>query len=845
MINGMFKIPQRFKSKRFLKNLAFFCATVLVFFVGAVTIWISSFKIPDFSSFEDRKLINSTKIYDRTGQILLYDIHQDVKRTDVSFAEMGANIKNATVAVEDADFYNHSGIRITSILRAGVKDLLGIGRTQGGSTITQQLVKNTLLNPKKTLTRKIKEWVLAIKIDRSLPKEKILEYYLNENPYGGNLYGIEEASKTYFGKEPADLTLAEAAYLAAIPQSPTFLSPYGKNKARLDERKDFVLGRMLAVKFITESEYNQAKSEVVNFLPQQTTGIKAPHFVFFIRQYLEEKYGADALVSGGLKVTTTLDYALEEKAEQFVKDGALQNEKAWGGNNAALVAIDPKTGQILSMVGSRGYFDKEIDGNYNVATASRQPGSSFKPFIYATAFNKGFTEDTVLFDLPTEFQTTCNAYGKATAGHDQSDCYMPDNYDGKSRGPMKLKDALAQSINVPAVKLFYLAGTKDSLATAEDMGISTLTDPGRYGLTLVIGGGEVTLLDMTSAYGVFANNGVRNPYTGILKVEDTRGEVLEEYAPREKEILPKNTALMISDILSDNTARIPTFGANSALVVPGKEVAVKTGTTNNNKDAWTIGYTPSVVVGVWAGNNDNKPMKKGGVSVAGPMWNKFMTEVLKILPDENFEKPEPLANPESVKPALRGFWQGNETFVIDTISGKLATEATPPETRKEKSITSVHSILYWVSKNDIPGPPPANPGNDPQFSHWEIPVQSWWAQNASKYGVTTWAEKPVGDDDVHTNTSKLVITIVSPTPSAVYPKNQTIYLQITNSGNFPIQKVDVFINAEYIGSYNGTGPFPFTPAELRNLKEVNDLKIIAYDFAFNRTEVNATFRVAP
>jgi len=283
MINGMFKIPQRFKSKRFLKNLAFFCATVLVFFVGAVTIWISSFKIPDFSSFEDRKLINSTKIYDRTGQILLYDIHQDVKRTDVSFAEMGANIKNATVAVEDADFYNHSGIRITSILRAGVKDLLGIGRTQGGSTITQQLVKNTLLNPKKTLTRKIKEWVLAIKIDRSLPKEKILEYYLNENPYGGNLYGIEEASKTYFGKEPADLTLAEAAYLAAIPQSPTFLSPYGKNKARLDERKDFVLGRMLAVKFITESEYNQAKSEVVNFLPQQTTGIKdqGPAFCIF------------------------------------------------------------------------------------------------------------------------------------------------------------------------------------------------------------------------------------------------------------------------------------------------------------------------------------------------------------------------------------------------------------------------------------------------------------------------------------------------------------------------------------------------------------------------------------
>ena len=500
------RMKDGFKRMGFSKNTLMFLAGVFILIAGIIAIWASSLKIPDFHSFEDRKVVNSTKIYDRTGQILLYDIHQDVKRTDIPFEQMSANIKNATVAIEDSEFYNHGGIRILSIIRAGLSNLFGIGKTQGGSTITQQLVKNTLLTQDKTITRKIKEWVLAIKIDGSMPKEKILEYYLNENPYGGNIYGIEEASKTYFNKDAQDLTLAEAAYLAAIPQSPTLLSPYGKNKDKLDARKDLVLSRMLELKFISQVEYDAAKSEVVAFAPQATTGIKAPHFVFFIKDYLEQKYGSDLVEQGGLKVTTTLDYNLQEKGEQIVKDGALQNEKDWNGKNAALVAIDPKTGQILTMIGSRDYFDKTIDGNFNVATASRQPGSSFKPFIYATAFNKGFTPDTVLFDLPTEFQTTCDAYGKALPGHNQDDCYMPSDYDGKYRVPMKLRDALAQSINIPAVKLFYLAGLKDSLKTAQDMGISTLTDINRYGLTLVIGGGEVSLLDMTSAYGVFAND---------------------------------------------------------------------------------------------------------------------------------------------------------------------------------------------------------------------------------------------------------------------------------------------------------------------------------------------------
>lgn len=836
-------MKRRYKNRKFFKNLVLLGAGIFILTTGIIIIWLSSLRIPDFHSFENRKVVNSTKIYDRTGEILLYDIHQDTKRTDVSFEDMGVNIKNATVAIEDSEFYNHGGIRITSILRAVLSNVFGTGRTQGGSTITQQLVKNTLLTQKKTYARKIKEWVLAVKIDKSISKEKILEYYLNEAPYGGSVYGIAEASQTYFNKEAQDLTLAEAAYLASTPQSPTFLSPYGKNKDKLEARKDLVLARMLELNFIKKEEYDKAKNEAVIFVPQAITGIRAPHFVFFIKDYIEEKYGSEVVEKGGLKVTTTLDYSLQEKGEQFVKEGALQNKKDWNGENASLVAIDPKTGQILTMIGSRDYFDKAIDGNFNVATASRQPGSSFKPFIYATALNKGFTPDTVLFDLATEFQTTCDAQGKALPRHNQKDCYMPDNYDEKFRGPIALRSALAQSINLVAVKLFYLAGTADSLKTAEDMGISTLGDLGRYGLTLVIGGGEVSLLDMTSAYGVFANNGYRSPYTGILKIEDSSGKILEEFQLNTQEVLPKNTALTISDILSDEKARVPTFGIHSALFIPRKDVAVKTGTTNNNRDAWTIGYTPSLVVGVWAGNNDNQPMKKGGVAVAGPIWNKFINEALKTLPDEKFEEPNLEINPLEVKPILRGSWQGNENFFIDKISKKLASPNTPKETTEERVITNVHSILYWVDKNNILGAPSVDPSRDPQFNHWEIPVQNWWAQNKTKYEIITESDIPSITDDVHTDSSKPKLSIIEPNANITYLPGQKINLKILSSGPYPLVKIDVFINDVYLGKYEYPLAFSFTPRELENLQAENELKIIAYDSVYNSGEVILIFKV--
>ena len=844
MIKSVRKLYKKYKNNHLVRNIFLLGASVSIILFGIILIYLSSLRIPDFRSFEDRKVTNSTKIYDRTGEILLYDIHQDTKRTDISFDTMSANIKNATVAIEDAEFYNHGGIKFSSIVRAILANFFGTGSTQGGSTITQQLVKNTLLTQKKTYTRKIKEWVLAIKIDNSMPKDKILEAYLNEAPYGGTIYGIQEASRTYLNKSAADLTLTEAAYLASIPQSPTILSPYGKNKDKLEARKNLVLSRMLELKFITKEEYDKAKSEVVTFSPQQTSGIKAPHFVFFIKDYLEKKYGTDVVEKGGLKVTTTLDYDLEEKAEKIVNDGALQNAKDWNGTNASLVAIDPKTGQIISMVGSRNYFDKEIDGNFNIATANRQPGSSFKPFIYATAFNKGFTPETVLFDLPTEFQTTCDPYGKALPGHNQKDCYMPDDYDGKFRGPMSLREALAQSINVPAVKLFYLSGLPDSLKTAEDMGISSLSDPSRYGLTLVIGGGEVSLLDITSAYGVFANSGARNNYTGILKIEDSTGKTLEEYKPNPIQVLPKNTALTISDILKDDKARTPTFGVHSVLYIPNKDVAVKTGTTNNNKDAWTIGYNPNITVGVWAGNNDNTPMKKGGASLAGPIWNKFINEALKKYPDEKFESPDTISDPHTVKPVLRGFWQGNENFFVDKITGKLATEYTPRETQEEKVVTNVHSILYWVDRKDITGVPPQNPEDNQQFSHWDIPVQKWWAQNKYKYNIVTPGDKPTELDGIHTATSKPNISITEPNNTTTYLPNQKIYLKITNFSTYPLQKMDVFINNIYMETVSSPFNYSFIPNNIENLEGVNELRVVGYDSLYNKSEAIVKFKVS-
>lgn len=814
---------------------------------GALFLWVSSLSIPELNSFEKRKVRQSTKIYDRSGEVLLYDVHENIQRTVIPLSEVSRNVKNAAVAIEDARFYEHKGIEPKAVLRAILVNLgLKSGyQGQGGSTITQQVVKNSILTSEKKISRKLKEWILALKIEREFTKEEILELYLNESPYGGNIYGIEEASNMFFNKSASNVTLAESAYLSALPQAPTFYSPYGNNKNELEERKNLVLNRMFENGFITEIEYKNALAEKVEFKPQNTTGIKAPHFVFYIIDYLENKYGRRAVEERGFKVITTLNSDLQQKAEDIVKKFALENEEKFNAKNAGLIAIDPKTGQILTMVGSRDYFDEEIDGNFNTTiNPNRQPGSAFKPFIYATAFKKGYTPETVVFNLKTQFQTTCNPEDLNIKDDDESkkDCYSPGNYDGVYNGPITFREALAQSVNIPAVKALYLAGLRDSLRTAKDMGIKSLGDIGRYGLTLVLGGGEVSLLNITSAYGVFANEGIRNAPVGILKIEDGDGNTIEEFAQKSETVLSKNIALQISDILSDEEARSPAFGRHSYLYFEGRDVAVKTGTTNNYRDAWIIGYTPNISVGTWAGNNDNSSMeKKVAGFIVAPMWNAFMQEVLSAIEDEKFKKPNE-TDKNKLKPFLKGVWKGGVEYTIDKISGKFATQYTPEETKETKVLTDIHSILFWVDKDDPNGSAPEKPENDPQFKFWEYPVEKWRIENG--FASANITELPKETDDIHKPEFTPKITITSPRSSIEYNYNNKIIVSINNQSRFPLSKIDVFVNDVFIGSSKQT-PFSisFVPSEVDNIKEKNTLKIIGYDNVFNKGEVEIIFNV--
>lgn len=672
--------------------------------LGLLLIWASLLQVPDLASIQSRKVAQSTKIYDRTGTVMLYNFNSDAQRTVVPISEISAHIQNATVAIEDPAFYEHVGIKPTAILRAVLIDIFTLSASQGGSTITQQVVKNTLLTNVKSIPRKLEEWVLALKLERTLTKQQILELYLNQAPYGGNVYGVEQAAETFFGKHASDVSVAEAAYITAVLPAPSYYSPYGNHKKDLDARKNLVLDKMNEFGYLTDDQLAAAKAEQVTFLPRRQSSIIAPHFVFYVEQYLEQKYGDDALQHGGWTIVSSLDVDLQTKAEEVVAARAADNEKNFNATNTGMVGLDPTNGQILIMVGSRNYFDDKIQGNYNVTLADRQPGSAFKPFVYAKAFEEGYTPDTVVFDVPTQFSTSCSP---SDVNNHTAPCYAPDNYDGKFRGPMTFRDALAQSINVPAIKALYLAGINDSLEFAKTLGISTLGNAGQYGLTLVLGGGEVTLLDMTSAYGAFAQDGMKYPATSILKITDPEGNVIEDNTqPVGTQVMPAHVAQSINDILSDPVARAP-LGENTLFTFPGHDVAVKTGTTNDYKDAWTIGYTPNFVLGIWAGNNDNKSMvKKVSGFIVGPMWNEVMAYGVSKLPNQSFTRTE--TDISGLKPVLRGQW---------SIPGSDGT---------------IHEILYWVDKSNPQGPPPANPANDPQYSYWDIPVRNW----AANHGVT-------------------------------------------------------------------------------------------------------------
>lgn len=620
-----------------LATYAFFCVAAGVIFIGILFAWYAKdLPRPDKVN---RVEGLSTVILDRNGETV-YDIYENENRIPVKLEDIPKALKDATVAVEDKDFYKHQGLSTTGLLRALV-NIFVFRNLQGGSTLTQQLVKNALLSGERTLPRKMKEAVLAIQIERKYTKDEILQMYLNEIPYGGTAAGVEAAAKYYYDKHVKDLTVAECVILVGLPQAPSLYSPFGKDSRAYIARALHVLRRMREDGYITAQQEADLRKQIdlVTFASGDTN-LNAPHFVAYVKEQLIEKFGQKTVDAGGLRVTTTLDLSVQKKAQTIVKEEVDKVKKLLVSNGAAIV-LDPKTGEILAMVGSRDYQATESGGfKFNVVTQGlRQPGSAIKPISYAVAFKKGYTASTTLLDVDTKYPS----------GDPAKPEYNPKNYDGKWRGPIQLRFALGNSINAIAVKVLALVGIKDVLRMATDMGMTTLapTDENikRFGLSLTLGGGEVKLIDITSAFGVFATGGFHQEPISVLKVEDAKGKVLFEHKPvQPRRVLTSDVAFLISDILSDNNARKDVFGEKTYLVIPGKTVAVKTGTTDDKRDNWTIGYTPSVVVGVWVGNNDNSPMNPAlasGITGAAPIWNRIMREILAgSKSDEPFAKPD-------------------------------------------------------------------------------------------------------------------------------------------------------------------------------------------------------------
>ncbi len=760
---------------------------------GSILFFLVSLSLPNPNKLSARVVPQSTKIYARDGTTLLYEIHGEAKRTLVELSDIPDYMKEATIAIEDKDFYKNNGVDVTGIFRAVFKNLTSGDLTgQGGSTITQQFVKNAILTNEKTLTRKVKEAVLAVQIEQKFSKDEILKLYLNEIPYGQNAYGVEAAAQTYFNKHAKDVTLAEAAYLAAIPQAPSFYSPLGSHKDRLDARKDLVLEEMEKQGYITREEKEAAQAEKVVF-NKIKNAIKAPHFVLYVQELLAAEYGEKTLEEGGLNVVTSLDWRLQEIAEKAVVDGVARNEKRWGAENASLVAIDPKTGQILAMVGSRDYFDDAHDGQVNVAIRERQPGSSFKPYVYATAFKEGMSPATMLMDVRMSFGT----YG----GKD----YSPANYDGASHGATSIRKALAGSLNVPAVKTLYLTGVQDAIDTAKDLGISSPLDTDRCGLSLVLGGCEVTLLDHVSAMGVFANMGVKHDHTPILKISDSKGKVLEEYKDAGREALHPQVAYEIVDIMTDNNARTYVFGSRSPLILPDRPVGAKTGTTQSWKDGWTLGYTPSLVAGVWTGNNKGELMKSGadGVLVAAPIWNQFMREATKGTPVEQFKEPAGMQHlyvdsvsgklPTEYTPSTKQeIFASNSVpnryddvhvaVKINRLNGKLANEQTPPELVEVRTYTVFHS-------------------EQPDKPNWEGPVQAW----AKAAGYTY---PPTEQDDGSVNPEFSSTTVAFLTPQNNDKVNPNFEVRLAVTGDQP-SSVELLLEGQSQGTRT-SAPYNFT-----------------------------------
>lgn len=768
---------QRKKKLTTMANFASVLLAVLVagmFFVIFVFAFFSR-DLPNPNQLLERSFELSTRFYDR-NDVLLYEVYGEKNRTLVKLPDVSLDVAHATLAVEDSEFYLHKGFSLKGIIRALRNTIFGEG-LQGGSTLTQQAIKTTLLTQERTLVRKIKELILSLQLENRYTKDEILQMYLNESPYGGLNYGIYSAAKAYFNKDPKDLTLAESAYLAGLTQSPSYYSQFGANPEAGLERKNYVLYLMNERGWVQEDgkryylsdeAYEQAKNETLNFDTAKIP-LEAPHFTYYVKQYLVDILGEEAVEMGGLKVKTTLDLETQKLAQNIIQE-EIDDSSNLNIHNGSMVVIDPKDGGILAMVGSKGYnLDPypedcvsgatgdnscKFDPYVNVALAKRQPGSAIKPITYATMLSQGYTAAYPFVDVPTKFE-----------GSAPDKPYMPVNYDGRYRGIMSLRKSLGNSINVTAVKALKIVGIDNMIDQAERMGIKTFTDRERYGLALTLGGGETKLLELTGAFSVFAAKGIFREPNPIIEVTDQKGRVVYKPGIVEKRALSEEVAFLISDILSDDGARSDAFGAGSLLNVPGRQVAVKTGTTDDKRDNYAIGFTPSVVAGVWVGNSNNEKMNPyvaSGISGATPVWQRFMIEYLEGREVEKFEAPESVEKIEIDRLTgglpYKGFDTRSEWFAKNTkptavsdwyqkirvceIDGRIANEGCVEAGKsEEKDFVKIRA----------------------EFTEWQSSVDSWikeYYKDDDKYFPPQMVSKLEFDGDEVTNDDDVYVQIV-------------------------------------------------------------------------------------
>lgn len=786
-------IPQRARKNiwRNIGRYALYLLIAMIFMTAFTFAWFSK-DLPTPDKIARRSATQSTKIYDKTGEILLYETGEQI-RTIVKSEQLPDILKEATIAIEDDNFYNHNGFDPRGLASALWQKVSGqTTRTRGASTITQQFVKNALLDSERTLARKIKELILAIELEVMYSKDEILTMYLNEIPYGGNIAGAEAAARTYYGKPASELTLAEAATLVAIPQSPTYYYPYGTRTKELIDRRNYVLKRMVQTKHISQEEADIAKEQDtttvgLSLKPRKNT-ILAPHFAMYVIEQATREFGEEKIRKDGFKIITTLDYEKQKLSEEAVLKGGDKLSK-YGATNAALVSVDNYTGEILSMVGSLDYFNTDIDGNVNVADSLRQPGSSFKPFAYATLLkDKNYSPSKILWDIRTDF----------------GGGYIPRNYNGNHNGPVTVRTALANSLNIPAVKALALAGIDETIKTASEMGITTLTDRERYGLSLVLGAGEVKPVEMAGAFSVFATGGIKYDLKSILKIYDAKGKLIYEYnrdTDKGRQVIDRQIAYQISSILSDNQARSLVFGTRSAINFPGKTIAAKTGTTSSFKDAWTVGYSKNISTAVWVGNNDSTPMKSGadGSILAAPIFNIYMNSVVST--DEPFDRPKEIQELTVERYSNKLTSELSQETTTDIFaSWQIPTEKDDVHIKvkvcKANGLLADDSIandlteerLYTKLTSEMPDNP-----------NWEGPLRAW----ASSRG---WDNLPPKEK---CNISNIPLSIQISSPSDNSEVSGSIAIRASVSSSLQVKKVTFFIDNVSVGS-DDTIPYETT-----------------------------------